>query len=146
MNIKLYNTNSARNVLDKILSNETTIAGTLKEGCDVLNPSIIVQYYPNIFNYNYCYIAEFKRYYFVTGIRYVGKTIELQFKVDVLKSHSVSIKNSVGTISRGNKGSVYLNDARIQNTAQHTLTHRKIGAGFQKSDVYVVTVAGSEVS
>lgn len=145
MQITLYKTSSEHNALTKLLTSPSNITGALKSNCDMLNPVIILKYEGNINKFNYCYIPEFGRYYYIEDMTYINNTIELRLHVDVLMSHATNIKNSRATITRGNKGSVYLNDGRIQNTAQHTLTYRQIGGGFTKADYYTISIAGGNV-
>lgn len=141
MNIVLYKNNSERNKLDKNIINATTIIGQLKESTDILNPTFIVEYNQNYYNFNYVHVPVFNRYYYIENINVVGKTLELSLHVDVLMSHKNDIKQSKATITRSDKGSVYLNDNRIVNTAQHSITHRRIGTGFTKQDVYGLVLA-----
>lgn len=145
MNIVLYKTNSEKNRLNKSLTNAYNINGHLKNTISIVNPVIALEYNANILGYNYCYIPVADRYYYINSISINNNTIELSMHVDVLMTFASSIKASVGTITRGNKGSKYLADPRIKNVAQHTLTHRRLGNGFTKADEYIVTIAGREV-
>lgn len=142
MQITLYKTESERNRLTKTLTSPSNITGALKSNCNIVNPVITLKYDSGLNKYNYCYIPEFGRYYYIEGMNYINNTIELSLHCDVLMSFKDDIKRSKATITRGNKGSIYLPDARIRNTAQHTITHRKLGTGFSKADSYVITVAG----
>lgn len=145
MNITLYSTSSERNRVVKDLGNSLTITGNLKQGLSIINPTIIIAYNNSVYNYNYVYIPEFRRYYFIENINIINNTLELSLHEDVLMSNSADILRSKATITRGSSGSKYLNDVRIKNTAQHTLTHRRIGTGFTAQDEYIVVIAGRSV-
>lgn len=70
-------------------SEGTTFTIVLKEPCSVINPEISLIYSDNTkspVNFNYCHIAEFNRYYFVTNWTYRDRKWYASLKVDVLAS------------------------------------------------------------
>lgn len=100
------------NRLDKtnFFTNQTTISGTLREACDVLNPVIYCEISnPNI--YNYCSIELFgNRSYFIKNFEYVNnKLVRLYLHVDVLQTYKDMILNLTPVISRTNKLAGYTN-------------------------------------
>lgn len=100
------------NRLDKtnFFTNQTTLSGTLREACDVLNPVIYCEISnPNI--YNYCSIELFgNRSYFIKNFEYVNnKLVRLYLHVDVLQTYKDMILNLTPVISRTNKLSGYTN-------------------------------------
>lgn len=100
------------NRLDKtnFFTNQTTLSGTLREACDVLNPVIYCEVSnPNI--YNYCSIELFgNRSYFIKNFEYVNnKLVRLYLHVDVLQTYKVMILNLTPVISRTNKLAGYTN-------------------------------------
>lgn len=100
------------NRLDKtnFFTNQTTLSGTLREACDVLNPVIYCEVSnPNI--YNYCSIELFgNRSYFIKNFEYVNnKLVRLYLHVDVLQTYKDMILNLTPVISRTNKLSSYTN-------------------------------------
>lgn len=93
LDIILYNTNSPKNKINKSLSNELTITGTMRNNTSILTPTILIQYNP--VNYNYAYIPQFNRYYYIADIIFMTNSmVELYLKVDVLMSHRIAILNS----------------------------------------------------
>ena len=85
MIVELYKTNSDNITVDKSIILVATVSGELKYNTSLMNPTINIE--TNIDDFNYCYIQEFKRYYYVSDISYSGssgdiKTISL--KEDVL--------------------------------------------------------------
>lgn len=100
------------NRLDKtnFFTNQTTLSGTLREACDVLNPVIYCEISnPNI--YNYCSIELFgNRSYFIKNFEYVNnKLVRLYLHVDVLQTYKDMILNLTPVISRTNKLVSYTN-------------------------------------
>ena len=100
------------NRLDKtnFFTNQTTLSGTLREACDVLNPVIYCEIStPNI--YNYCSIELFgNRSYFIKNFEYVNnKLVRLYLHVDVLQTYKDMILNLTPVISRTNKLASYTN-------------------------------------
>ena len=94
MDLILYVNDSEKNKLDKSLSSELKLTGSLREQSSVVNPSIMIQT-TNPSNYNYAYIPEFKRYYFITDMVSVRTGLwEISMHVDVLMSFKDSIKST----------------------------------------------------
>lgn len=106
MTINLYNTTSPNNKIVKTLTNLTALSGELREECDLINPVIRVegmQYR----SFNYAYIPDFNRYYFITGYRSLGHNmLELSLKVDVLMSYRTQILASTSYIERASLNTV----------------------------------------
>ena len=65
---------------------------TLKNDCDFINPYLILKLDDNLYLSNYVYIPDFKRYYFITGIEILTKTlVGVSLHVDVLESFKDNI-------------------------------------------------------
>lgn len=96
--IILYKTDSRNNVLAKGLTNELKLNGTLRENTVITAPVITVEI-SGAFDYNYAYIADFGRYYFISKIEIQrNKLFRLELRVDVLMSNSTSILGSNATV------------------------------------------------
>ena len=96
--IILYKTDSRNNVLAKGLTNELKLNGTLRENTVITAPVITVEI-SGAFDYNYAYIADFGRYYFISKIEIQrDKLFRLELRVDVLMSNSTSILGSNATV------------------------------------------------
>nr|DAH26619.1 MAG TPA: hypothetical protein [Caudoviricetes sp.] len=99
MNLKLYTNVSEKNCLGKTLINETDFQGVLREQSSIINPIIRVQS-TELPDFNYAYVPDFKRYYFIVGIRNLSTNIwEISLGVDVLESFRNPIKQNVAIIS-----------------------------------------------
>lgn len=143
MQIKLYNTSSEKNRLSKVLTGEVNITGYLGEESDVLNPTITVGYNTSLLSKNYCYIADFGRYYFITGFAIVNQEIVLFLHVDVLMTYKDDIKNSKARIVRSASNyDEYIIDDMIINESRTRTYQRKIGAGFSKANKYLMLIGG----
>ena len=65
---------------------------TLKNECDLVNPYVVLKLDDVLFLSNYAYIPKFKRYYFITGIEILSKTlVAVSMHVDVLESFKSDI-------------------------------------------------------
>lgn len=97
MVIFLYKTTSERNkIIKEFNSNDSlTLSGYLRSECSVLQPVIVIEMTGNtITQYNYCYIPEFGRYYFINNIESVRTNVwRIHCNVDVLMSYSQQILN-----------------------------------------------------
>lgn len=65
---------------------------TLKNDCDLVNPYVVLKLDDVLSLSNYAYIPKFKRYYFITGIEILSKTlVAVSMHVDVLESFKSDI-------------------------------------------------------
>ena len=106
MNILLYKTTNANNDLNKTISNKVELVGALREASSVIAPSILIQ--SNPIGYNYAYIPEFGRYYYIKNITAFRKGAYIvDLKCDVLMSFKEEILNMSGIVSRLTDGDDY---------------------------------------
>jgi hypothetical protein len=102
MDIQLITYRGRRNVLEKTweTADVITISGSLRGDCDVLNPVIEVSV-DNPFIYNYAYIPDFKRYYFIDRFVVSRQGLyRLYMSVDVLQSFQGIIEITEGYVRR----------------------------------------------
>lgn len=115
MDLRLYYTSDENNKINKSLSNGTILTGTMRDSSSIINPVILVE--GSAFNdYNYAYIPQFDRYYFIKGItNYRNNLWILELECDVLMSFKSSILNmNCILIETENKGADrYLADSRV---------------------------------
>lgn len=104
MIITLYNTSNDEREVTKVLLNSIEVEGYLKAPTSLLYPTITIDtssFTPKLFEYNYCYISEFSRYYFIDEIISLSTTLyEMRLRVDVLMSYSTAIKNTSAIVNR----------------------------------------------
>lgn len=80
------------NKLNKTISNVININGTLRQETSVINPSVLIEA-QNLSGFNYMYINDFGRYYFITDIVSVKNGLwRVTGKVDVLMSFKAGIE------------------------------------------------------
>ena len=97
-----YNCNSENNRVDKsnFLNNATKVDIYIKSAMSIKNP-IIDLYYNGTFNFNYCYIPKFNRYYFISDIVSERNDMwQILLNVDVLMSFKNQILQRQALISR----------------------------------------------
>lgn len=115
MNIFFYTSSAEPNSFPKVLGEAIRYQGELRDECDILNPVLIIEGLNPDTTFNYCYIPDFKRYYFITESSVV-RTGLIQFKlhVDVLQSWSKEILELEAIISRNEYDfNNHLEDTRI---------------------------------
>lgn len=93
MDIILHVNSSERQAINKSLDSGTTLTGSLRNESSVINPSFIIEH-ENPSGFNYCYISDFGRYYFITNITAIRTGIwKIDCSVDVLMSFKTEILN-----------------------------------------------------
>ena len=112
--VKLYNTLSDSNVIDKILTNETIFNGTSRQPINILTPEIIIEG-QNINSFNYAQIPDLQRYYFITDIILLKSNIfNLNLRVDVLMTYRQDIKDSYGNFTMQFSHNPYFGEYEIE--------------------------------
>lgn len=93
MEIVLYVTGSEKHAIYKNLQNGIEFIGSLRGESSVINPVVLIEM-ENPSQYNYCFIPEFNRYYFITDITSVRTGLwRISCSVDVLMSFQSQILN-----------------------------------------------------
>lgn len=145
MTVILYTTNSEKNALSKTLGNAKTFTGTLKKETSVTSPEIMLESDTNLSGYNYAYISEFGRYYFIKDIRsYRDNLWVVSMRVDVLMSFSNSIKSSKGilTNTQTTEKDFYLSDDSWVTLVKDKTDIISFSTGFLDSGEYILITAG----
>lgn len=95
MELILYKTNSDRNVINKTLSEPTSLDIKLKRDELIETPRISCNRFEGVEDYNYAYIPKFERYYFIVDVEILNKKIvRLRLNTDVLETYKTDILNS----------------------------------------------------
>ena len=118
MTVVFYTVTDANNVVNKTLpsdSEKTMNNVDVFRPSSVENPQIICDNFANVADKNYCYIAKYNRYYFITGITFLSaQRCMINCSVDVLKTYANDINNSTGVFLRSeNPISNYMNDSKF---------------------------------
>ena len=95
----LYNYKGQPNTINKALTPLGTINVALRPEINVHNPILKIQMPPNMYGFNYVYIEDFKKYYYVENVRYIGgQTYLLTLSLDVLQTYKDVILQSTALI------------------------------------------------
>lgn len=145
--IKLMSNLSPVEKIGKNLQAGVDLTGcTLKDTTSIISPVIRVRSSDiGIPTYNYMYIEEFGRYYFIDDIVSVNDGLwEISAHVDVLETYKRGILGNTAVLRRQqNKFNTYLNDERWPvYTYDDVITFKFTDSGFKKSLEYLLIVAG----
>lgn len=144
MTIRLYDNHSPVNQVDKDIILLDTLTGTLREESSVLNPTITIEK-SSPTGFNYVYIEEFARFYFIEELTMVRNgLIRLQLKVDPLMSFNAGIKSNKAIIRKSASNfNVLINDNSIRTYQNDLYTYKQFPNGFGSNFEYVLVMAGS---
>lgn len=144
MNLRLCVNNSEKNKINKSLTAGVTLSGTLRNESNVVTPSIII----NIDNptiYNYAYIEDFGRYYFITDYISLRTGIwQINLKSDVLMSFKDSILasnvliNNTETTGKNN----YLSGSNWVSNCKAKTDILNFSQGLLNDGQYILITAG----
>lgn len=144
--ISLFKTNSENNRVVKTLTDENQLSGELRNQTSVLNPSIRIESTDNISTYNYAYISEFGRYYYITDIMSVRTNCWIvSLRCDVLMSYKDEIKTITGVVVRqeSNPNKLLVDRLeRIQSDKEIDILYYP--DAFSKNLQYVLVTAGGQ--
>lgn len=96
MEIRLFKLNKRNNSTKRPSGSGDSYNCYLKDSTSVVDPSVIMEYrdHTSYYDYNYAYIPDFDRYYYISDIISSGKTWELTLVTDVLATYKDEIGNS----------------------------------------------------
>ena len=133
-------------------SGATSTLIELKEESDIINPTIVLSGIPNPYVFNFCYISEFERYYWVDNWRWIHGRWLASLHVDVLASYKTEIgassqyvlrsaSNYDGTITDGYYPKInVMTDNFTSITTNRPLTYQ-VESGY-----YIVGIISQEAS
>lgn len=144
MIIDLYTTGSEKNAIYKTLQNITELQGTLKDECSVINPVFMIEH-TNPSSYNYCFIPEFNRYYYITDIVSVRNNLwRVSCSVDVLMSYQTQILN-LDVIVNANTSpdtETYVNGSQWVTSVKTKTDIITFPSGLLESGEYILITSG----
>lgn len=149
MQINLFNCNAERNRVDKTnyMYNRFVMDGTLKNTTSVINVSVEVEKTnPVTPGYNYMYIQEFNRYYYITDIINLSSNrwridatcdVLMSFKDDILRTSAIIDKAENSLASN-----LYLNDGSFIMDSRKYNEIKEFPTGFNDNGEYILICAG----
>ena len=143
MLLKLYNTNSETNRINKVLTDETEFDVRLKDKSSVVNPVLVLKSETYI-NFNYAYIPKFQRYYFVDDISvFPNKMYLLTLRCDVLTSFKDDILKSYARIVEQTNSNAYYDSNLKSEVRKEVDTYMSnISFDLNADSVVLVTIGG----
>ena len=145
MEIKLYKTSSPRKKLVKDLTDGITLTGTLRGQSSIMSPSLQIQDIA-VIGYNYCYIPDFGRWYYINGINALRANLfELSLGVDVLMTYANAIRNNSAIVDKAQPqyaAMPYINDGSFVSTNKMEQTVINFSNGFNDEGEFILITAG----
>ena len=147
MNLIIYKNQSAKNVMDKSLSDSITFTNaTMRNELNILEPEFLIEENSNLSEYNYCYCDYTGRYYFCEVTEDVTGFWMLKCKVDPLMTFKAGIRACTGTINRNaNIANGYLMDPNYIAKSYKKIVTKAFPTSINQDSIILMTV-GSEVS
>lgn len=145
--ISLFKTVSENNRVVKVLTDEKQLSGELRNQTSVLNPNIRIESADNISGYNYCYIPEFGRYYYITDIVSERTNIwEVSMRCDVLMSYKDEIQNLNVILNNTQKTGLnnYLASNNWVNLVKTKTDIKAFPSGLSEQGEFILITAGGD--
>lgn len=145
--VDLYKNASPVEKIGKTLTDKQSITDVLlKRDTSILRPVLLVNDARGVTDFNYMYISEFDRYYFIDDIRSTHNNIwEISGHVDVLETYKDQILSNTAVIRRQtNKFNTYLNDPEWKVYAdENVVAYKFTQTALNKNMKFILAVAGS---
>lgn len=150
MQISLFKCTAEKNRVDKseFITGRFAINGVLKNKTSLINPVITIEKTSNpiTYDYNYMYIDEFKRWYFITDIVNVNNVMwEIHGDVDVLqtfKNDILSARVILDKVENETQGNLYLDDGSFIMDTRKYNTVIPFSSGLNNNGSYILICAG----
>lgn len=132
MEIKLYKCADDRRVLSKTLSGAVTKTCVIKDdNISILSPRVQIAQFNSFKSYNYAYIADYGRYYYIDDIAVdLGGLLTLSLSVDVLQTYAADIRATKALIYRQTQHTnPLIADSLIQSQVNEVTVTRAFSGG-----------------
>lgn len=132
MEIKLYKTADDRRVLSKTLSGAVTKTCVIKDdNISILSPRVQIAQFNTFKSYNYAYIPDYGRYYYIDDIAVdLGGLLTLSLSVDVLQTYAADIRATKALIYRQTQHTnPLIMDSLIQSQVNEVTVTRAFSGG-----------------
>lgn len=149
MQISLFRCTAENNRVDKtnFITNRFPIDGTLRSESSVIDPIITVEKNNvTLYDYNYMYIADFKRWYYINDIISIRNGLwEIHAHVDVLYTWGADIKNMEGVADKLegiDQANVYFDDGSFVMDCRNDIQVKEFPNGLNETGSYILICAG----
>jgi len=145
MLLTLYRTKSDFNVINKTLENALNIDITVRNDFDIINPELKLKKITGIEfqDYNYCYIPDLNRYYFIQSITAINNDVfSFICECDVLESYKTDILTSNARFTRQIKVGDYI-ESGLDYKIDADVTTYESDNGFSGERTMILTTVGS---
>ena len=124
------------------LASATVVSVALKGGCDILNPTFILESSQIPAGKNYAKFQD--RYYFITGISSVrNNLVEITARVDVLGSWKSAIQSMSAFVAYDTTSNSELSDKRLSVKRSKTIARDAVNiSGYSNAGTIVVSLQG----
>lgn len=145
MDIIFYHNSADEDHITKVLDAGYTLTGTLRNESSIIRPTIRIEW-SDSFTYNYCYIEEWDRYYYIDEIVSLrNEVMELSLRVDPLMSFKNDILDLNVIINKQDSSNInlYLDDGDwvMENKMFNEIyTYEN---GFNDTGEFILIVAGA---
>lgn len=148
MNVVFYN-HSKRSNSTKLPTGGVTIPCVLKDGCSVISPVLEIKSATRP-NYNYAYISDFGRYYYVDDWTYYRGIWSCSLSVDVLTSWRSNVLNTTAYVEYSSSNySLDYTDTRVMSTQEKEVVLRETPSElsvFDSNGCYVLSVISTDAN
>lgn len=148
MEIKLYTTEDADNVINKTLALVSTVQIQLRDTQNITAPVVLLGKITGVDlkAVNYAYMDEFKRFYFIRSINVGPNNIyALALECDVIETYKEDILNSSAQINRGVKKGDY-GDIGTSIEVRREVDIFKSDKGFVGKNSIILSTIGTGVT
>ena len=142
MKIIMYTTNSANNVINKVLENAVEYDIKFKDNTDIKTPLVVLRSEDIILS-NYAYIEKFSRYYFVDKIElYPNNIYNIYLRCDVLESYKSKLLKCDGFISQQKQNVNSYYDSDFKSEVRKEVNIYKSDVTLEDVDTIILTTIG----
>ena len=153
MQINLFTYNKERNRVNKTdyLFNRFALDGYLKTNTSIIDPVIVIEKSnPALYGYNYLYIPDFKRYYYINDIKQIRNNLwQISAHVDTLFSFMNDIVQNKAIIEKTEsitESNMYLNDGSFVTDSRKYNEVLPFSNGLSLNGSYILICAGGNGS
>ena len=143
MVIHLYKCGSDPRTVSKSLTDDITYSdATARDAFDVMGGAIVINTATNISGYNYAYIEDAGRYYYINDITILRNGVwQLSLAIDVLMTYGDQIRALHGTVDRQtNKNNGYISDPEYKALTFSAIVTKAFPNSMTSDSIILMTI------